>query len=63
MPSLTRTSAIELAASLRRRELSAREFFTKALKTHHPRWPTKLNLDGNAASQRALYVLRQETTP
>jgi hypothetical protein len=30
------------------------------LKTHHPRWPTKLNLDGNAASHRALCVLRQE---
>jgi transposase-like protein len=43
-----------------RSELSAREFFTKALKTHHPRWPTKLNLDGNAASHRALWVLRQE---
>jgi transposase-like protein len=36
-----------------RSELSARKFFTKALKTHHPRWPTKLNLDGNAASHRA----------
>ena len=43
-----------------RSELSARDFFTKALKTHHPRWPTKLNLDGNAASHRALRVLRQE---
>jgi transposase-like protein len=43
-----------------RSELSAREFFTKAQKTHHPRWPTKLNLDGNAASHRALRVLRQE---
>src|SRR5258708_27276009 len=43
-----------------RSELSARKFFTKALKTHHPRWPTKLNLDGNAASHRALWVLRQE---
>jgi transposase-like protein len=43
-----------------RSEHSAREFFTKALKTHHPRWPTKLNLDGNAASHRALWVLRQE---
>jgi transposase-like protein len=40
--------------------LSARKFFTKALKTHYPRWPTKLNLDGNAASHRALFVLRQE---
>jgi transposase-like protein len=43
-----------------RSEHSAREFFTKAFKTHHPRWPTKLNLDGNAASHRALWVLRQE---
>jgi transposase-like protein len=43
-----------------RSELAAREFFTKVLKTHHPRWPTKLNLDGNAASHRALSVLRQE---
>jgi len=43
-----------------RSELSARDFFTKALKTHHPRWPTKLNLDGNAASHRALRVLRQK---
>jgi len=43
-----------------RGEYSARDFFTKALKTHHPRWPTKLNLDGNAASHRALRVLRQE---
>jgi transposase-like protein len=43
-----------------RSELSAREFFSKALRTHHPRWPTKLNLDGNAASHRALCVLRQE---
>jgi transposase-like protein len=42
-----------------RGEYSARDFFTKALKTHHPRWPTKLNLDGNAASHRALRVLRQ----
>jgi transposase-like protein len=43
-----------------RGEYSARDFFTKALKTHHPRWPTKVNLDGNAASHRALRVLRQE---
>src|SRR5258708_11663203 len=43
-----------------RSELSARDFFTKAQKTHHPRWPAKLNLDGNAASHRALRVLRQE---
>jgi transposase-like protein len=43
-----------------RSELSVRKFFIKALKTHHPRWPTKLNLDGNAASHWALWVLRQE---
>jgi transposase-like protein len=43
-----------------RSELSARAFFSKALKTYHPRWPTRLNLDGNAASHRALCVLRQE---
>jgi transposase-like protein len=43
-----------------RSERSARKFFTKALETHHPRWPTKLNLDGNAPSHRALFVLRQE---
>jgi transposase-like protein len=43
-----------------RSEHSAREFFTKALETHQPRWPTKLNLDGNAASHRALCVLRHE---
>jgi hypothetical protein len=43
-----------------RSDLSARKFFTKALKTHHPRWPTKLNLYGNAASHRALWVLRQQ---
>jgi transposase-like protein len=43
-----------------RSELSARKFFIKAIKTHRPRWPTKLNLDGNAASHRALFVLPQE---
>lgn len=43
-----------------RGEYSARDFFAKALKTHHPRWPTKLNVDGNAASHRALRVLRQD---
>ena len=35
-------------------------FFTKALNAHQPRWPRKLNLDGNAASHRALRLLRQE---
>jgi transposase-like protein len=39
---------------------SARAFFYKALKTHHPRFPRKLNLDGNAASHLALRLLRQE---
>jgi transposase-like protein len=43
-----------------RSDLSARGFFCKAVETHHPRWPTKLNLDGNAASHRALRMLRQE---
>jgi transposase-like protein len=43
-----------------RSESSAREFFTKAIETHHPRWPAKLNLDGNAASHKALSMLRQE---
>ena len=39
---------------------AARAFFCKALKTHHPRRPRKLNLDGNAASHRALQLLRKE---
>jgi transposase-like protein len=39
---------------------AARAFFCKALKTHHPRRPRKLNLDGNAASHRALRLLRKE---
>jgi transposase-like protein len=43
-----------------RSEFSARVFFNKALKTHQPRWPRKVNLDGNAASHRALRLLRQE---
>lgn len=43
-----------------RGEDSARAFFTKALVAHHPRWPSKLNLDGNAASHRALRILRHE---
>jgi len=37
-----------------------RAFLSKALKTHQPRWPRKVNLDGNAASHRALRLLRQE---
>jgi transposase-like protein len=43
-----------------RGESSARAFFTKALKTHEPRRPRKLNLDGNAASHRALRLMRLE---
>jgi transposase-like protein len=43
-----------------RGESSARAFFTKALKTHEHRRPRKLNLDGNAASHRALRLMRQE---
>jgi transposase-like protein len=39
---------------------AARAFFCRALETHHPRRPRKLNLDGNAASHRALRLLRQE---
>jgi transposase-like protein len=43
-----------------RGESAARAFFNKALKTHQPRRPRKVNLDGNAASHRALRLLRQE---
>jgi transposase-like protein len=43
-----------------RSETAARAFFSKALKTHQPRWPNRLNLDGNAASHRALRLLAQE---
>ena len=43
-----------------RSESAARAFFCKALQTHQPRLPRKLNLDGNAASHRALRLLRQE---
>src|ERR1700719_4613700 len=43
-----------------RGELAVRAFLSKALKTHQPRWPRKVNLDGNAASHRALRLLRQE---
>ena len=39
---------------------AARTFFCKALKTHSPRQPQKLNLDGYAASHRALRLLVQE---
>jgi transposase-like protein len=43
-----------------RSESAARAFFSNALKTHQPRRPRKVNLDGNAASHRALRLLRQE---
>ena len=43
-----------------RSESAARAFFNKALKTHQPLRPRKVNLDGNAASHRALRLLRQE---
>jgi transposase-like protein len=43
-----------------RSESAARAFFGKALKTHQPRRPRKLNLDGNAATHRALRMLTQE---
>jgi transposase-like protein len=43
-----------------RSESAARAFFNKALNTHHPRRPRKVNLDGNTATHRALRVLRQE---
>ncbi len=39
---------------------AARAFFCKAVKTHHPRSPQKVNLDGNTASHRALRLLRKE---
>jgi transposase-like protein len=41
-----------------RSESAARAFLSKALKTH--RVPRKVNLDGNAASHRALRLIRQE---
>jgi transposase-like protein len=39
---------------------AARAFFSKAVRTHHPRPPRKVNLDGNLASHRALRLLRKE---
>jgi putative transposase len=38
---------------------AARAFFCKAVKTHNPRPPQKVNLDANAASHRALRLLRK----
>jgi transposase-like protein len=43
-----------------RSESAARAFFSKALKTHQPQRPRKVNIDGNAASHRALRLLREE---
>jgi transposase-like protein len=40
---------------------AARAFFSKALKTHYPRRPQKLNLDGYAASHLALRLVVQES--
>jgi Homoserine dehydrogenase len=41
-----------------RSESAARAFFSKALETHQPRRPRKVNLDGNAATHRALRLFR-----
>jgi transposase-like protein len=43
-----------------RSESAAGAFFSKALKTQQDRLPRKVNLDGNAATHRALRLLRQE---
>ena len=39
---------------------AAQAFFRKAVATHLPRWPRKVNLDGNTASHRALRLLGHE---
>ena len=39
---------------------AAQAFFRKAVSTNDWRWPTKVNLDGNAASHRALRLLGNE---
>jgi transposase-like protein len=39
---------------------AAQAFFRRAVDTHRPRWPRKVNLDGNAATHRALRLLGQE---
>jgi transposase-like protein len=39
---------------------AAQEFFRKAVATNRSRWPRKVNLDGNAASHRALRLLGNE---
>jgi transposase-like protein len=51
---------VESLLCVDRSESAARAFFSKALKTHQCRRPRKVNLDGNAASHRALRLLRQE---
>src|SRR3981081_3094407 len=43
-----------------RSESAARAFFGRARRTQHPGRPRKVNLDGNAATHRALRSLRQE---
>jgi transposase-like protein len=43
-----------------RSESAAWSFFSKALKTHQARRPHKVNLDGNAATHRAVRTLRKE---
>lgn len=39
---------------------AAQEFFRKAVAANRSRWPRKVNLDGNAASHRALRLLAEE---
>jgi len=39
---------------------AAQAFFRKAVAINKQRWPSKVNLDGNAASHRALRLLRNE---
>jgi transposase-like protein len=39
---------------------AAQEFFRKAVAANRARWPTTVNLDGNAASHRALRLLGDE---
>jgi len=39
---------------------AARAFFREAVTRNHGRWPAKVNLDGNAASHRALRLLGSE---
>jgi len=41
---------------------AAQEFFREAVAANQYRWPTTVNLDGNAASHRALRLLRNEDT-